>query len=172
MTAARTAAEGLMLVAMLAALGCALPGPGILRDPSLRLTQVTGQGDPTRRASIGLVIEGLDADVQDDGRRARGLYARALQIDSGNPYAYLALARHYAEAGDVSRAREHLVRSQDLFEAYDLSSPRVDVHLTGLRGVLMRLEGRSADADPLLASAARTAPSVWGDGRLTAAELR
>lgn len=162
---------GLIAAALLAS-GCALPGPAILRDPSLRLGEVVDEGDATRRASTRLVLDGLDADVAGEARRALGLYARALQVDSGNPYAYLALARHYAATGDVQRAREHLIRSRDLLEAYGLGSPRVEVHLIGLRGALLHLEGRSTEADPLLASAARTAPTVWGDGRLTAAELR
>ena len=162
----------LALVWLLVAWGCALPGPRIEASPSLHLSEVALEGDAARRASLRLVLDGLDADIQEDARRALGLYARALQIDSGNPYAYLALARHHAAAGEASLALEHLVRSDDLFISYELASPRVEVHLVGLRGVVLRLDGRSAEAGRWLARAARSAPSVWGDGRLTAAELR
>jgi tetratricopeptide (TPR) repeat protein len=152
--------------------GCAVRGPDLGRDPALRLSELTDQGDRTRQASLRLVIDGLDADAQRDARRARGSYARALQVDSGNPYAYLALARHHVEAGDASRALQHLARARDLLASERNDSPRVEVHLVGLRGIALRELGRSDEARPLLAYAARRAPSVWGDGRLSAEELR
>ena len=154
--AAPLLALGLALVAW----GCMLPGPRIGLGPSLRLSEVVLEGDAARRASLRLVLDGLDADIGKDVRRARGLYARALQIDSGNPYAYLALARHLVAEGEASLALEHLVRSDDLFNAYELASPRVEVHMVGLRGVVLRLDGRSAEADGLLARAARSAPGI------------
>ena len=162
----------LALALALVAWCCALPGPRIGVGPSLRLYEVALEGDAARRASLRLVLDGLDADIREDVRRARGLYARALQIDSGNPYAYLALARHLAAEGEASLALEHLIRSNDLFSSYELASPRVEVHMVGLRGVVLRLDGRSAEAGRLLARAARSAPAIWGDGRLPAAELR
>jgi hypothetical protein len=119
-----------------------------------------------------LVLDGLSADERKQAERARGLYARALQVDSGNPYAYLALARHHAARADPSLTLEHLARSKDLLSYEALDSPRVEVHLVGLRGVALRLEGRQQESDLLLARAANAAPSIWGDGRLSAAELR
>ena len=141
-------------------------------SPSLHLHELALEGDPIRRASLDLVLEGLDADSAGEPRRAQGLYARALQVDSGNPYAYLALARHHVAGGDSERALEHLARTQDLLDAYELMSPRVEVHLLGLRGAALRLEGRHAEAKVLLARAADAAPTVWRDGKLDAWELR
>lgn len=152
--------------------GCALPGPRIQQTPSLRLHEVADRGDGRRRASTDLVLQGLDAEIRGDAARARGLYARALQMDASNPYPYLALARLHADQGDASRTLEQLARAEDLLRASELDSPRVEVHLIGLRGVALRLEGRASEGDPLLARASSLAPSVWGDGRLDAGELR
>ena len=167
-----TKAIAIALLALLGLAGCAIQTPAIARSPTLRLSEVATQGDATRRASLRLVIDGLTADARGEGQRARGSYARALQLDSGNPYAYLALARHHADAGEASLVVQHLARADDLFSPAQRASPRVEVHLIGLRGVALRLEGRSAEADRLLARAARSAPSVWGDARLGAEELR
>ena len=60
---------------------------------------------------------------------------------------------------------------RDLLEAYELMSPRVEIHLVGLRGAALRLEGRDDEARELLMWAAGRAPNVWGDGALTAREL-
>jgi tetratricopeptide (TPR) repeat protein len=141
-------------------------------SPSLHLSELTSEGDPLRRASLDLVLDGLGADEAGELRRAQGLYARALQVDSGNPYAYLALARHHVAGGDAARALEHLARARDLLDAYEEMSPRVEVHLVGLRGAALRLEGRRVEAEALLARAADVAPAVWRDGRLDASELR
>lgn len=162
----------LALLVTLLLTACPLVPRRPTRSPSLHLHELAHEGDPTRRASLGLVLDGLDADVVADLRRAQGLYARALQVDSGNPYAYLALARHHVAQGDSERALEHLARTEDLLDAYQLMSPRVEVHLVGLRGVALLQEGRSVEAAPLLARAAADAPDVWGDGKLTARELR
>ena len=155
---------------MLAA--CATPLPGFESGEALRISDVVAEGDATRRASLRLVVEGLDADAAGASRRARGLYARALQVESGNPYAYLALARHHAEQGDAGLVREHLLRCRDLLAAEGPLPPRVEVHLVGLRGMALALEGRDAEAEPFLARAAGEAPGVWSDARLDAAELR
>jgi hypothetical protein len=152
--------------------GCAIRGPAIDVTPTLRLSDLASVGDATRRASLQLVIDGLDADARGDARLARGFYARALQVDSSNPYAYLAIARHHAEGGNAPLTLEHLARTEELLDAADRESPRVEVHLTGLRGVALRLEGRSEESNPLLAQAATAAPSIWGDGVLGASELR
>ena len=63
------------------------------------------------------MIEGLDADERGDAERARSRYERALQIDASNPWVYLALARHYVEAGDAGLALAHLDRAEALLDA-------------------------------------------------------
>ena len=134
----------------------------------LRISELAETDDPARRASTRLVLEGLATN----GRRAQGLYERALQVDSSNPYAYLALARHHVEADEPRRALDHLRRFEDLLRAYDLWSPRAEVHIAGLRGAALRSLGRTAEADEWLALAARRDPVAWGDGHLSASELR
>jgi tetratricopeptide (TPR) repeat protein len=160
-----------LLVALIVqALACAsLQGSG---SRTLRLTEVADEGDATRRASTDLVLDGLASDARGDAARALSQYERAIRIDSGNPYAYLALARHHVEQRQARRALAYLDRAQILFESLDLDSPRVEVHLIGLRGRALRLQGRTQEAEVLLAEAARRAPDVWGDGWLDAAELR
>lgn len=159
-------------IAGLAALACAGPRALLGRGPSLHLSELKSEGDAARRASLGLVIDGLEADELGQAQRAQGLYARALQIDSGNPYAYLALARHHLAEGDAQLALEQLARAEDLLSSEGAISPRVEVHLVGLRGMALLLEGRADEAKRLLAQAARAAPDVWGDAQLSPEELR
>jgi tetratricopeptide (TPR) repeat protein len=160
---------GLLLLGLTA---CPLVPVQLPRSPSLHLSELLeDEADPIRRASLDLVLDGLTADEVGELRRAQGLYARALQVDSGNPYAYLALARHHVAGGDSRRALDHLARARDLLDAYEAMSPRVEVHLVGLRGAALRLEGRP-EAGALLAHAADVAPAVWRDGRLDPGELR
>ncbi|MGH0028291.1 MAG: tetratricopeptide repeat protein [Myxococcota bacterium] len=161
-----------VLAWLLACAGCVLPGPRIGPSDALALHEVADQGDGLARASTDLVLQALDAEIRGDVARARGLYTRALQTDASNPYTYLALARHHAEQGDPVRTLEQLARAEDLLRAAGLESPRVEVHLVGLRGVALRQEGRVQEAEPLLLAASRSAPEVWGDGRLSARELR
>lgn len=169
--APRARALPLVLVALALWLGaCPRLPVRIADEPSLHLHELLDVGDPTRRASLRLVLEGLEADARGESRRAQGLYDRALQIDSGNPYAYLALARHHVERGHAEAALDHLARARDLAESED-ASPRVEVHLDGLRGAALALRGAGGEGDPWLARAARAAPGVWGDGRLEAEEL-
>ena len=97
------------------------------------------EGDGRRRASTDLALQALDAEVRGETARARGLYARALQMDGSNPYAYLALARLHTEQGDAARTLEQLARAEELLRAESLDSPRVEVHLTGLHGVALHL---------------------------------
>lgn len=134
----------------------------------LRISELPASEDAARNASNRLVLEGLATG----GRRAQGLYERALQVDSSNPYAYLALARHHVETDEPRRAMEHLRRSEDLLRAYDLWSPRAEVHFMGLRGAALRSLGRDAEASEWLARAAERDPLAWGDGHLSAGELR
>lgn len=163
---ARGLARVALIVGALVAVGCV----GIPSGPtdSLRLSEFADAGDATFRASQRLVLEGLATR----GRRAQGLFERALQLDSGNPYAYLALARHHVETGEPKRALGHLRRATDFLHALGAWSPRVEVHVVGLRGAALLQLDRDDEAAPLLAHAARAAPEVWSDGALSAAELR
>ena len=152
---------------IIVASGCAVPA----RTP-VRISQVTHLGDDRRQASVRLVEEGLDAELAGSTDRALSRYRNAIQIDPGNPFAYLVLARYYAALGDSERALQHLDRAQSLLDPSTAVYRSAEPHLLGLRGWALAAAGRSADADPLLAEARRLAPSVWGDGRLEASELR
>ena len=149
-------------------LGCAQ----IPTAPLPRVSDAVANGDDQYRASQRLVLDGLDADELGDVERARSRYERALQIDASNPWVYLALARHYVEQGDPGRALAHLDRAEALLDAQEQPSPGARVHCDGLRGAALALEGDEREARPLLDSAARAAPDVWGDGVLSAAELK
>jgi tetratricopeptide (TPR) repeat protein len=168
--ALRSARRAVLAVCVSWALACAgLQGSGSRAE---RLADVADEGDATRRASTDLVLDGLDSDTRGDVARALSQYERAIRVDSGNPYAYLALARHHVEQQQPRRALAYLDRAQILFESLELDSPRVEVHLVGLRGCALQLQGHTQEAEVLLEEAARRAPAVWGDGRLDAAELR
>lgn len=168
-------------LALVLAVGCAGGGRRVapVRGGALRLSEVAGRGDPLRRASTRLVLEGLGAG---ETQRALSHYGRAIQIDATNPYAYLALASYQIQWGDVDRGLQSLDQAELLLESEELRSPRVEPHLIGLHGraqVRMRRQtrvvktkGRLPEGEPLLERARRLAPEVWGDGWLTAAELR
>jgi tetratricopeptide (TPR) repeat protein len=161
------------LAACLALCACApLRGPGIVGGDTLRLSELLDEGDPERRSSLALVVQGLDAD--DDGRPddAVGDYLSALRVDPGNPWAYLALARHQAEGPAPGRALAHLDKCEALLGAEGLRTRRVEPHLVGLRGVALAASGQRREAEPLLRRAQELGPAVWADGALSAAELR
>jgi len=151
------------------AVGCAMTGRRVapVRGGALRISEVAGKGDPLRRASTRLVLKGLDAG---EPQRALSHYERAVKIDATNPYAYLALASFQIQWGDVGRGAQSLNQAELLLESQELRSPRVEPHLTGPR--VTKTNGRVPEGDPLLERARRLAPDVWGDGWLTAAELR
>jgi len=158
------------LLALLLALGCATGGRLGGGGDALRLSELADEGDATRRASLRLCVDGLDAASAGRSFAALGQYERAIQIDPTNPYAYLVLARHEVEAGDPVRALEYLDQSEMLLESENARSREVEAHLIGLRGAALRETGR--DGDGYLEQARRLAPAVWDDGRLSAAELR
>jgi hypothetical protein len=160
---------GVLLVLVLA-LGCATGGRLAGGGEALRLSELVDEGDATRRASLRLCVDGLDAAAAGRDGAALGQYGRAIQIDPTNPYAYLALARHELEAGDPLRALEYLDQSEILLESENLRSREIEAHLFGLRGAALYATGGSGDSD--LEQARRLAPAVWDDGRLTAEELR
>lgn len=164
------AARSALIAAAALAFACAAVTPPT--PPAPRVSETVTSGDDQFRASQRLVMEGLDADERGDAARAQSRYERALQIDASNPWVYLALARHYVEAGDAGHALAHLDRAEALLDAQPDASPGARVHCDGLRGAALALEGNRSEASALLESAARSAPEVWGDGVLSADELR
>lgn len=164
------AAAALVASALLAtALACAGLRGGEVTP--VRLSEVSREGDPARRASVRLVEQGLAADAGSQTTRAAGHYDRAVQIDPTNPWAYLALARHFATR-DPERALEYLDQAEVLLDTEGALSPRVEPHLLGLRGEALVSSGRDAEGVSLIAEAQSLAPSVWSDGHLSAAELQ
>jgi tetratricopeptide (TPR) repeat protein len=161
-----------LCIALLAVHALACAGLGVADRQVQRVEDVADDGDPTRRASTRLVLDGLASDAAGDDARALSQYELAVRMDSGNPYAYLALARYHVDLGDGGRALAYLDRARVLFESQAIDSPRVEAHLVGLRGNALQLQGRVPEGHDLLRRAARRAPEVWGDGRLAADELR
>ena len=151
--------------------GCAL-APTQPPQPAMHIRDVARDGDETRRASQQLVLEGLRADSAPEPERARSRYQRALQVDSGNPYAYLALARQSAEEDEPELVLQYVDRAEDLLSADADHSPGAEVHLEGLRGFALAQTGETVQGRELLERAAKSAPDVWGDGQLDADELR
>jgi tetratricopeptide (TPR) repeat protein len=151
--------------------GCVGPGRA-LHGEALRISELDRVGDARNQASMRLVVEGLDAEIASAPQRALSRYERAIQIDPSNPFAYLALARYYAAIADSERALEHLDRAQSLLDPDSALYRGAEPHLLGLRGWALAGASGSAQANRLLDEARRLAPSVWGDGRLDASELR
>lgn len=170
----RRASELAAVLGLLLLGGCVATAFAPAEREALRVSALVHEGDPTRRASLRLVISGLDADAAGDSDLAWSRYQRAIQIDPTNPFAYLAIARRELESGEAVRALEVLDRAEQLLDAEEreLFSPGVEPHLLGLRGAALAASGRAAEGEPLLRRARALAPDVWGDARLTAAELR
>jgi len=153
--------------------GCALPGRyWVTEEGSLRLSALAGEGDAARRASTGLVLDGLDAEIQGFPSRAMGLYEQALRVDSLNPNAYLAMARFFSEGEHPERALHFLDQAESLLMAQEERPAGMTALLAGLRGSAYRASGMEAEAAPLLEQARRLAPQVWSDGILSPEELR
>ena len=161
------------LVCVVLAASCSLPfrRPVSDRVSPLRISEVVEIGDPARRASLRLVLKGLEADELQQPQRALGSYEEALRVDPTNPYAYLAIARHHAEGEDPEWALSFLDKADALLRAERLLDDRVEPHLIGLRGQALYTSGQLASGLPHLERAWELAPDVWGDGRLSAAEL-
>ena len=163
----------LCLVLALAAFGCAgVLGPGAGMGDTFRLSDHASEGDPAFRASMRIVLDGLDADLAGDPDLALVRYERSLQVDPTNPYAYLALARHRVEGEDPESALPFLDKSKALLRAEGALSPGVEAHLDGLRGAALLASRRRTEALPLLERARALAPEAWSDGQLDADELR
>ncbi len=139
--------------------------------PPFKLSQVASHGDPERRASHRLVLRGLEHDEAGERSLARSQYKLAVQIDPGNPYAYLAFARHYAEGREPARALPFLDKLDGLL-VLENAPQGVEAHRIGVRGSALRAVGDTAAARPLLERAKELAPEVWGDGHLSSVELR
>ena len=138
---------------------------------AFRLSEVADEGEPDRIASVGLVLAGLEADTTGGSTLALGRYEDALRVDSGNPYAYLALARYHADGLDPEEATPFLDQAEALLLAEGKLDPRVHAHLLGLRGSILLSQGRSNEAEVLLAQAREFGPTVWDDGHLAPDEL-
>ncbi len=163
----------LRVLVVLVAAGCAgVLGPGPGGSGSFHLSDLAADGDPAFRASMRIVLDGLDADVAGDPDLALVRYERSLQVDPMNPYAYLALARHRVEGEDPASALPFLDKSRALLRAQGELSPGVEAHLDGLRGAALLASRRRVEALPLLDRARSLAPEPWSDGRLDADELR
>ena len=148
--------------------GCASP-VGSAATGRISLAEA---GDPARRASTRLVVEGLDADAAGARARARSRYQRAVQIDASNPFAQLALARHCLEIGDPTLAISHLDHAELLFDSELELRRSFEAHVVGLRGLAERELDPPNGGDALLEEARRASPQIWGDAWLDAQELR
>lgn len=152
--------------------GCASLGGSPHGLVPLRISDLTDQGDPARRASLRLVTDGLSADVLGQAARAQARYERALQVDVTNPYAYLAIARHHLEGEDPLRALQFIDRADSLLRMGGDPPPGLQVHLFGLRGGALYDSGQIREGAELLDRARELSPEIWGDGALSAEELR
>ncbi len=158
---------------LLTTLACVAPQRGPRPEGApLRLGDLSHAGDARRRASLELVLDGLEADAAGRFQLAASRYERAIQVDASNPYAYLALARHSVDAGEPEQALQLLDQTELLLESTGAPSPGASAHLVGLRGAALLAAGHAREAEPWLDEARLLAPDVWGDGRLSPEELR
>jgi hypothetical protein len=151
--------------------------PPARRPEPVRLSELSSVGDPARRASMRLLVTGLDYDIDESPVRALGTYERAIQVDPTNPYSYLAIARHRIEFDDPEGALAYLDQAESLLRATGDVSPRVSVHVVGLRGRALYNRGDMGQGDKeqgarMLTAASKQAPGTWSDGYLSARELR
>lgn len=147
------------------------PGLGPSTTP-LTASGAIGLDDSARDASLRLVISGLDEDTAGRPSRAIASYQRAVRVDPTNAFAFLALSRHHLEGGSRDEASAFLDQARSLFESQQRLGPPVDVWGLGLRAGIDRAEGRDDRADALFDRARALSPEIWGDERLSAAELR
>ncbi len=171
-TLLRIVLVGLVASSLTACAGLNFSGPYVSSDPPLTTSRALGQTDSTRDASLRLVIAGLDDDSAGRPGRALAGYQRAVRVDSTNPFAYLALARHHLEAGSLGEASAFLDQARSLFESQQRLGPSVDVWGIGLRAWIDRAEARDDEADSRFDTARQLSREIWGDERLSAAELR
>jgi tetratricopeptide (TPR) repeat protein len=148
-----------------------VPGFAPATEP-LTASAAVGLYDPARDASLRLVIAGLDEDAAGRPSRALASYQRAIRVDPTNPFAFLALSRHHLEGGSLDEASAFLDQARSLFESQQTLGPSVDVWGLGLRAGIERGRGQHERADALFDRARALSPSIWGDERLSASELR
>lgn len=146
--------------------------PPLRIDPPLSATASLGRYDGQRDASLRLVIGGLDADAAGQPRRALASYQQAVRVDSTNPIAFLALARHHVAAGDPEEANAFLEQAKALFESQGEVGSAVDVYGLGLRAWIDRAQGRDSEADARFDAARQLSPEIWSDELLSAEELK
>lgn len=161
-----------LLAGLLALASCVAPGSRRGFPESFRLHTVLEEGDAARRASVRLVLEGLDADAEGRPDTATGLYERALQVDPTNPWAYLAIARQRVDGLHPEQAIPVLDQTRALLEREGPIDPLVEAHLVGLRGAALLASGSDERGSARLRQARELSPSVWSDGRLDPWELR
>lgn len=163
----------LWTIAVLLLAACApLRGPFPYAGDAMALSELAGEGDAERRTSMQLTLQGLDADAEGRPDLALAEYESAIRVDPGNPYAFLALARHQVSGTRPDRALDTLDKCQALLHAQGDADPRVTVHVVGLRGAALVASGRSVEGVALLDEARERAPDVWSDGHLSPRELR
>jgi tetratricopeptide (TPR) repeat protein len=121
---------------------------------------------------LQLVIAGLDDDQVGRPSRALASYQRAVRVDSTNPFAYLALARHHLEYGSGEQASAFLDQARSLFEVEGRVGPEVDVWGVGLRAWIDRSRGRDEVAKIRFEAARALSSEIWLDEQLSAHELR
>ncbi|MCP4904097.1 MAG: hypothetical protein GY910_03875 [bacterium] len=131
-----------------------------------------GLHDSVRDASLRLVIAGLDEDSAGRPSRAVASYQRAVRVDPTNPFAFLALSRHHLEGDSFAEAAAFLDQARSLFEVQRRLGPAVDVWGLGLRAGIDRAAGDEVRARAFFDQARALSPEIWGDERLSAAELR
>jgi len=175
-TPANSPVVGAILVVItvqLALVGC-VAGAGRFPPAPVSPFGITSldSGDPARRASNRLLVDGLRRDAEGRPAVALGLYQRALQVDPINPYAFLVIARHHAEGVDPERALSFLDKAEALLDREPDVPRGVEPHILGLRGSVLYAEGQHAEGAALLERARVLAPGSWSDGRLSASELR
>ncbi len=161
---------------LLAALGSLLLVTGCVSMTSssgqaVTVSEQLDQGDAARRASMRLVVAGLEADMATDRAQALNEYEAAIRVDALNPYAYLAMARHLAAGRDPQRTFAFLDQAESLFGAEADRDAEIEAHLLGIRGMALWTQGYAGKATPLLERAQELAPELWGDQWLSAREL-
>lgn len=164
-------AVALWIAALVSSSGACRSLPGMTGRAPVRIGELVEQGDPARRASLRLLVEGLEADVAGDPARAKGRYERAIQVDATNPYAYLTFARFEIDRRRPAQARAFLDQAWALFDATGGIPPRAEAHFVGLEAAVLAIEGRRAEAARGFEQARQLAPGIWADAYLGAGEL-
>jgi hypothetical protein len=138
----------------------------------LTVSRALGHLDSTRDASLRLVIAGLDEDAAGYPSRALASYQRAVRVDSTNPFAFLALARHHLDGASLDEAGAFLDQARALFENSRGLSDVFDTFGIGLRAGIARERGWEDEAASSFGLARISSPEIWLDEWLSPRELR